>query len=74
MVKIHKNLLLKNQESSEAESWYIASGTQCLLSLFKRDDCKLTFDLLMARSNLRPYTLVPMGKCLKIIFSNSIQD
>ena len=30
-----KNLLLQNQESFEAESWYIASGTLGLPSLFK---------------------------------------
>ena len=32
--KIFKNLLLQNRESFEAESWYIASGTQVLLSFF----------------------------------------
>ena len=32
MVKTHKNLLLKNQESFMAEYWYIASGTQDLRS------------------------------------------
>ena len=35
MVKRLKNLLLQNRESFEAESWYIASGTQGLSSLFK---------------------------------------
>ena len=35
MVKRLKNLLLESQESFEAESWYIASGTQGLQSLFK---------------------------------------
>ena len=34
MVKTLKNLLLRNQESFEAESWYIALGTQDLPSLF----------------------------------------
>ena len=35
MVKTLKNLLLQNQESFKAESWYIALGTQALLILFK---------------------------------------
>ena len=33
--KTLKSLLLQNQESFKAESWYIASWTQDLLSLFK---------------------------------------
>ena len=33
--KTLKNLLLQNQESFKAESWYIASGAQGLSNLFK---------------------------------------
>ena len=33
--KTFKNLLLQNQESFEAESWYTASGTEALLIFFK---------------------------------------
>ena len=45
MVKTLKNLLLQNQESYEAESWYIASGTQGLPNCLN-DYRRLTFDLL----------------------------
>ena len=34
MVKTFKNLLCRNQESFETESWYIALGTQGLPNLF----------------------------------------
>ena len=61
-----KNLLLQNQESFEAESWYIASGTR-LLS-FPNDGRRFIFDLITARSILHPNTFV-WGKCWKIIFS-----
>ena len=45
-----KNLSLfhQNQESFEAESWFIASGTQGLQIFFPDDDPRLTFDLVMA--------------------------
>ena len=33
-IKTLKNLFLQTQESFEAESWYIASGTEGLPSLF----------------------------------------
>ena len=45
MVKTLKNLLLQNQESFEAESWYIALLSQILLFV-QVDDRRLTFDLL----------------------------
>ena len=35
MVKIFKKLLLWNQMADDLESWYGASGTRVLLSLFK---------------------------------------
>ena len=41
------HLLLQNQESFEAESWYVASRTQGLLS-FLNDGRKLTFDFFTA--------------------------
>ena len=30
-----KNLFLQNQKADDLESWYVASGTQVLPSLFK---------------------------------------
>ena len=30
-----KNLILRNQETDDLETWYTASGTQVLLNLFK---------------------------------------
>ena len=42
-----------------AESWYIASRAQALPSLF--DDHRLTFDLFMARSNLRRHRFLGGG-------------
>ena len=38
-----KNRLLQNQDGFEAESWYIASGIQDLLS-FQNDGRMLTFE------------------------------
>ena len=35
MVKTLKNLLLRNRKADDLESWYAASGTQVLSSLFK---------------------------------------
>ena len=61
MVKTPKNLLLRNQESFKAESWYIVSGTQGPPSL-TNDYPRMTFDLSMARSNLHPHNL-EWGKC-----------
>ena len=46
--KTLKYLLLQNQESFEAESWYIASGTQ-VLPICSNDGRMLIFDLFMAR-------------------------
>ena len=48
--KTVKNLLLQNQESFGAESWYIASRIQGL-ETYSNDDCKWTVDLFKARSN-----------------------
>ena len=58
MVKKKKTLknALQNQESFEAESLYIALGTQGLKSLFSDDDPRMTFDFLTTRSNLHPNT------------------
>ena len=48
MVKTLENVLLRNQESFGAESWYIASGTQALPSqVCSNNDHRLTFDLFM---------------------------
>ena len=52
MVKTLKNLH-QNQESFEAESWYLASVTEGLLSLFS-DDHRMTFDIFMTQSDLCP--------------------
>ena len=52
MVKTFKNLLLQNQESFEAESWCIVSGTQVLSNC--SNDLKLTFYLFTAGPDLRP--------------------
>ena len=67
MVKTLENLLLQNQESFWAESWYIALRTQALPSLFN-DDHRLTFYLFTARSNLRLYGFVWGGKVEKSFF------
>ena len=72
MVKTLKNLLLQNQESFKAESWYIASRTQGLQSC-SNDDPRLTFDLFTAKSNLHPHAFV-WGKYWKVIFSKCITD
>ena len=48
--------LNQNEESFEAESWYIALGTQGLPSFFSNNDPR--FDLFMARSNLHSYAFV----------------
>ena len=52
MVKTFKNLL-QNQESFEAESWYIALGTQALPSLLNNDH-RLTFDLFYGKVRFAP--------------------
>ena len=35
IVKTFKNLLLRNQEADDLETWYAASGTQVLPNLLK---------------------------------------
>ena len=53
MMSSLKNLILQNQESYEAESWYIVLGTQGLPNIFN-DDPRMTFNLLTAQSNFYP--------------------
>ena len=50
--KTLKTLLLQNQESFEAESWYIAFGTH-VYQVCSDNGPKLTFHLFTARSNSR---------------------
>ena len=56
-----QNLLLQNQERFETESWHIIRGLEVYQNC-SNDDRRLTFDILTARSNLRPYTFI-WGKC-----------
>ena len=35
IVKLLKNLLLRNQKADDLETWYVASGAQVLPSVFK---------------------------------------
>ena len=65
MVKTLKNLLLQNQEICEAESWYIASGTQGL-HVWLNNDPALTFDLLRQGQIFVPMHLY--GEILKYHF------
>ena len=58
--KTLKNLL-QNQESFDAESLYISSGTQ-VYQICSNDDPRKTFDLFMARSNLCSHTFI-WGNC-----------
>ena len=51
MVKNFKNLLLRNQEADDLETWYTASGTQ-VLPMFSYDDPALTLTIFMTGSNL----------------------
>ena len=46
-----KNLLLRNQEADDLETWYTATGTQVLPNLFKYDT-GLTLTIFMTWSNL----------------------
>ena len=59
-IKIIKNLLLQNKESTEAESWYIALGYKQrrlkVNQICSNNDHRLTFDFFTARS-LRPLHL-----------------
>ena len=65
MVKRLKNLLLQNQESFEADCWYITSGIQGL----PNDGCRLTFDLFYGKVRFAP-PYICMGKMLKNHFLN----
>ena len=70
MVKILKNLLIQNQESFEAESWYIiedSSSTKYVQMMIVV--WPLTF--FTARSNLHLYRFV-WGKKLKNLFFNML--
>ena len=51
MVKNLKNLLLRNQEADDLETWYTASGTR-VLSMYSYDDPGLTMTIFMTGSNL----------------------
>ena len=62
MVKTLKNLLLKNQESFEAASWYTASGTQGLPSC-SNDDPRMTFELLWHGQILVPVDVAILEEC-----------
>ena len=53
MVKDFKNLLLRNQEAGDLETWYTASGTR-VLPMISYDDPGLTLTIFMTRSNLFP--------------------
>ena len=53
MVKNFKNLLLRNQEADDLETWYTASGTR-VLPMFSYDDPGLTLITFMTGSNLFP--------------------
>ena len=53
MVKNFKNLLLRNQEADDLETWYTASGTR-VLPMFSYDDPGLTLTIFMTGSNLFP--------------------
>ena len=51
--KLKKNLLLRNQEADDLETWCTASGTQ-VLPMFSYDDPGLTLTIVMTGSNLFP--------------------
>ena len=53
MVKNFKNLLIRNQEADDLETWYTASGTR-VLPMFSYDDPGLTLTIFMTGSNLFP--------------------
>ena len=52
-VKTFKNLLLRNQEADNLETWYTATGTQVLPN-YSNDDTGLTLTISMTWSNLFP--------------------
>ena len=51
MVKNFKNLLLRNQEADNLETWYTASGTR-VLPMFSYGDPGLALTIFMTESNL----------------------
>ena len=53
MVKNFENLLLRNQEADDLETWYTASGTR-ILPMFSYGDPGLTMTIFMTGSNLFP--------------------
>ena len=53
MLKTFKNLLLRNQETADLETWYTALDTQ-VLSNSSNDDPGLTMTIFMTWSNLFP--------------------
>ena len=65
-------IFFSGSKKALAESEYLASGTQCLLSLFN-DDSRMTFDVLMARLNLCSQTFV-WGNVEKIFSQNVSQN
>ena len=70
MLKTLKNLFLQNQKAGDLESWYVASSTRVLQSLFKWWPwVDLTY--FMARSNLVPYAFV-WEKGKRMYFSETI--
>ena len=48
-----KNLLLRNQETDDLETWYTASGTR-VVPVFLYDDPGLTLTIFMTGSDLFP--------------------
>ena len=61
-----KDFLLWNQKASDLESWYAASGTEVLPSLFKWWP-GLTLTYFTARSNLVPYAFeLEKGKTMDL--------
>ena len=55
MVKTFKNLLLRNQETDDLETWYTASGTKYYL-VCSNDDTGLTLTSFMTWPKLFPNT------------------
>ena len=53
MVKNLKNLLLRNQEADDLETWYTASDTR-VLPMFSYDDPGLTLTISMTGTNVFP--------------------
>ena len=53
MMKNFKNLLLRNQEADDLETWYTASGIRVLL-MYSYDDPRLTLTIFMTGSNFFP--------------------